>query len=537
MRTIGQILLMMKDETNPLILELLEYIKEQGNLIQDLKDEVAILKGQNARPKIKPSNLEKDTNKNRDDEKEKEVDNEGEPKKRAGSKKRSKKLKIDEERVVQPDFIPKGSIFKGYQYFIVQEMVTKVINIRYCKAKYLTPDGESIVGKLDSSHFGSNLRVFILYQYHHCHVTQPLIFEQLQDYGIEISKGQINNIIIENKDLYHLEKDMILSVGLKYSNFVNVDDTGARHDGKNGYCTHIGNDFFAWFKSTGSKSRINFLELLRGVYDDYVLNTEALSYMESHKLPKSKLSQLSKYIIKNKGKIFENKQAWLNFLQTLGITQKSHIKVTTEGVLLGSFFFHDFNKNLVIVSDNAGQFDVLQHALCWVHAERTIEKLLGFSEHRKQLIVSVRDDIWKLYSGLKDYQDKPTADLKSKLEQKFDEIFKQKTGYASLDLALKRIFNNKSELLMILKRPELPLHNNLSERDIREYVKKRKISGSTRSINGQTSRDTFTSIKKTCRKLGVSFWKYLLDRVENNKQIPLLSDIMIEKMRDSLVPI
>ena len=90
---------------------------------------------------------------------------------------------------------------------------------------------------------------------------------------------------------------------------------------------------------------------------------------------------------------------------------------------------------------------------------------------------------------------------------------------------------------MVLKRPELPLHNNLSERDIREYVKKRKISGSTRSITGQASRDTFTSIKKTCRKLGVSFWQYLLDRIEDKKQIPLLSDIMINKMKDSLVPI
>lgn len=80
----------------------------------------------------------------------------------------------------------------------------------------------------------------------------------------------------------------------------------------------------------------------------------------------------------------------------------------------------------------------------------------------------------------------------------------------------------------ILDRPDIPLHNNLSERDIREYVKRRKISGSTRSENGRLCRDSFTSLKKTCRKLGISFWKYLLDRVENKKEIAPLPDVMIK---------
>jgi len=87
-----------------------------------------------------------------------------------------------------------------------------------------------------------------------------------------ISTGQINNIIINNKDPFHDEKDQILSKGFKLSSHIHVDDTGARHNGQNGYCTHIGNDFFAWFKSTDSKSRINFLNLLRCEHTDLVLN-------------------------------------------------------------------------------------------------------------------------------------------------------------------------------------------------------------------------------------------------------------------------
>ena len=60
---------------------------------------------------------------------------------------------------------------------------------------------------------------------------------------------------------------------------INTDDTGARHDGKNGYCTHIGTPLFTYFKSTESKSCINFPGVLRGNYTDYVVSDECLDYI------------------------------------------------------------------------------------------------------------------------------------------------------------------------------------------------------------------------------------------------------------------
>ena len=114
------------------------------------------------------------------------------------------------------------------------------------------------------------------------------------------------------------------------------------------------------------------------------------------------------------------------------------------------------------------------------------------------------------------------------MEERFEEIFTQKTNYQMLNLALGRIYVNKAELLLVLDRPEIPLHNNLSENDIREYVKRRKVSGSTRSELGRRCRDTFTSLKKTCRKLGVSFWEYLLDRTSRTHRIPPLPELMFQ---------
>ena len=183
-------------------------------------------------------------------------------------------------------------------------------------------------------------------------------------------------------------------------------------------------------------------------------------------------------------------------------------------------------RSYVILSDDAGQFNILLHALCWIHAERTIHKLVPCSEKESQAIEDIRDRIWQLYRDLKAFKEAPDEETKADLEKRFDDLFATQTCSEVLNAALSRIANNKEELLLVLDRPDIPLHNNLSEGDIREYVKKRKISGSTRSDAGRRCRDTFTSLKKTCRKLGLSFWDYLYDRVSKAGKITPLPDLI-----------
>jgi len=497
--------------------ELILLLQEQ---IQILKDEIARLKSQNPKPKIKPSSLE-----NRPVKRKKGKRKKG---KRPGSAKRCKSLQIHETIDVKPDNLPEGSRFKGYDCFTVQDIIIRAHNIRYRLERWKTPSGDYIVGQLPKKikgHYGSTLISFILYQYYHAHVTQPLIREQLLEFGIDISTGKINNIITEGNDVFHQEKDRILPVGLEVSGYVHVDDTGARHKGQNGYCTHIGNELFAWFQSTHCKSRINFLTILQAGRSDYILNDDALEYMVAYKFPKSKLAQIAARI----PTCFNTARKWETFLKEQEILSDLHVRIATEGALWAGVLENGINPDLVIISDDAGQFNVLLHALCWIHAERTLNKIVGINDQQRQAIQEIRARFWDLYDQLKLYKQNPTGAKKVELSASFDKLFATKTCCATLNLALKRNQANKAELLRVLERPDIPLHNNLSETDIREYVKKRKISGSTRNDIGRRCRDTFTSLKKTCRKLDVSFWQYLLDRLTGSHQIPVLSELIRQR--------
>jgi len=515
-------------ERTPLVCALLEIIQFQQEQIQELRDEIARLKGQKPKPKIRPSALENDGG---------DKNNQPGSGKRPGSAKRRKALTIHETVTLRAHDVPEGSRFKGYEEFTVQGLVFRPHNKLYRRERWQTPQGDSIVAplprdvKLLCGHFDVPLQSFIMHQYHHCHVTQPLILEQLLELGVDISAGQINRIITEGKASFHKEKDEILRVGLQASTHVNVDDTGARHKGKNGYCTHIGNEMFAWFQSTAHKSRMNFLELLRPDGPGYTVNNDALEYMKDRKLPRAHLERLI-----NAGKIVcDDQAAWNRTLESLGITNSRHVRIATESAVLGSVLAHDtLNPDLVIVSDDAGQFDILVHALCWIHAERSIKKLVGFNDAQREAVAEVRTKIWEFYGDLRTYKQKPHPRKRAALERRFERIFTTRTCYATLNQALMRIHRNKGELLLVLERPDIPLHNNSSERDIREYVKKRKISGSTRSDLGRRCRDTFPSLKKTCRKLGLGFWEYLNDRVSGVNAIPWLPDLLKQRLAASL---
>ena len=288
-----------------------------------------------------------------------------------------------------------------------------VVNFR-CE-RWQTPDGDTMTAPLPagiSGHFGPDLRRFVLAQYHQGQVTVPRLLALVRAFGIVISKRQLVRLLIAGQDGFLDEVRDVLRAGLSSAPWITVDDTGARHKAANGFCTQIGNEHFAWFGTTDSKSRLNFLQLLRAGHGDYVVNAEALAYMRQRALSGPVIARLAEH----PERVFTSQVAWTAHLDRLGITalevNPDPVMVATEGALWGSVKAHGFLPDTVIVSDDAGQFSVGPHGLCWVHAERLVHKLDAFTDEQREAQRRMRALIWRFYRDLKTYRQHPTRQRK-----------------------------------------------------------------------------------------------------------------------------
>jgi len=477
------------------------------------------------RPPQKPSGMDKATERGG-------ADGGKSPKGEKSSRRRGSqldKLTIGATVVVRAK-APAGARHKGYEEIVVQDLNLSPQVTRYRRERWETPEGETIIAPLDPGivgGYGPNLHRLVLALHFSGQVTCERIVALVNGMGVLISKRQVVRLLTAKLETFRAEDEAVLKAGLGGA-FVTVDDTGARHAGKSGYTTQIGSDTFTVFRTGPSKSRLAFLSRLCGGTALYVISEAALGYMKDRQLPQAVIDKFADH----EARIFSCSEDWERHLQALGLTDlkvtPDPVLIASEAALWGAIRHQGLLPDTVIVSDDAGQFRVGVHALCWVHAERLVHKLVPANDKQRNAVEVAKRMIWWFYGCLKQYKQAPSPQQAEVLRRRFDRIFKRGgTGYVMLDRLLRRLFRNKDALLRVLDRPEIPLNTNASENDIRAFVTKRKISGGTISERGRDARDIMLGLAKTCMKLKLSFYDFLGARLGlPGTKIPPLAELI-----------
>jgi hypothetical protein len=504
-------------EQNQIIHKQTEEIAALKETIQEQKDEINRLKNMPKRPKFRPQG--------------------GDPKSRSGKpgndKEKGKSIskemvprKTRQEITIPASHVPQGSRFKGFQEYSVQELEIIAKDVIYRLEVWQALDGTIIRATLpqevQGSHFGYQLRA-LMHNLYALGMTEPGLFELLTGSGIEICEGQVHNILMNESAKYKQASEEILTAGIEEAPYIRVDDTGTKHQHKNSYCTHIGGEYFAYYKTTSSKSRENFLKILVQGKEGYAINKAFIWHLFQLGVEDDLLNHLEEYT----GRKYETKKGLHRLLNNLGIENKKLRQQCIEAGLVGFISETILKPGQVLLSDRAGQFAIFNHAGCWVHMERPLRKLKVASPEAEKDLGQVRKAIWNLYDKVKEAARNQIG--KEEVHKLYEELTTIQSISPGVNKVIASFKEYREEMLKALDHPDLPLHNNDSERDIRGVAKRRNISGSTKSEEGKAFRDGLMTLKQTCARLGISFMGYLKSWFKREEES--LADIVRGKYR------
>ncbi|MCP4557310.1 MAG: transposase [Herbaspirillum sp.] len=518
-------------------MRLLNIIEEQAagwraaqEEIQRLRDEINRLKGEQGKPKFKPKKKPKT-----------ELSSERERRKPVERKRRRKRdtIAIDREKIVKVDrdSLPADAEFKGYTEVVVQDVEVKTDNILFRKEKfYSASEGKTYLAELPAGYrggYGPGVRTWALVLYFGSQMTEPKIAAWFEQAGIQISSGEVSNLLIKGQTRFHEEEAAVYEAGLGSSPWQHLDDTGTPVDGKGHYCHIMTNPFYTHFMTTASKNRLSVLDVLRnGAPRRFRLNAEALGYMEG--------AGVSGKVRQKLGALPQDQDLDEATLQALLDTHVSGLgKQSRKWVLdaMAVAAYHaqtDFPVVQLLVCDDAGQYTWVTEelALCWVHEGRHYKRLTPVVPLHRQELEAFQEAFWKYYDDLLAYRQQPTPQERARLDARFDALFSRTTGYAALDDRIAKTRVKKDSLLKVLTHPEIPLHNNPAELGARQRVRKRVISFGPRVTDGVKAWDTFMSLVATTRQLGVNFYDYIYDRITEAGHIPPLASIIAERAQE-----
>ncbi|MEK6752160.1 MAG: transposase, partial [Chloroflexota bacterium] len=358
-------------------------------------------------------------------------------------------------------------------------------------------------------------------------MSEPKIIEFFENVGIQISKGTLSNLLIKGHEEFHAEKEAVYEAGLASSDYQHFDDTPTRFNGKNNYCHVICNLLYTAYFTRAGKDRLSVLDVLRqGRKRIYLLNAEALAYLAGMPFSKETRRILEDW----RSETVIEEETFIHELDIrLPILNKQHRSAVLSAAAVAAYHAeHGVSIVQTLVCDDAPQFKWLTRwlALCWIHEGRHYKKLEPVVALHQTLLKDFLTRFWAYYDQLLEYRQHPTEAEASRLEAEFDALFGAPSGYAELDKRMASTFSNKGSLLLVLKFPELPLHNNPAELGARGRVRKRDVSFGPRTEDGKQAWDTFMTLAATTKKLKVSFYEYVCDRILKKNAIPPLADLI-----------
>jgi regulator of replication initiation timing len=524
-------------ENYPVLLQIIETLLEENEKLkaenQKLRDEINRSKGEQGKPKI-PSSKKKQPQDLSSEKERKRL----EPPKKKKSKEKLSKIQIDRTEVckVDPSILPPDAEFKGYETVVVQGINLKTDNVEFKKEVYYSPSQkETFMAKLPpgfEGEFSPELKSLILTLKHSSNMSESKIHEFLESIGIYISPATISRILTKNNDVFHQEKADIVRAGLNSTEYQQIDDTGTRVNGYNFYVVILCNLYYTAYFTVAHKNRLSIIEILQGGKPImYYFNEEAFALLECFYFSKKMIEKLRTVAF---GKVLDEEQMQ-QLLENIfpdprkGKNQRTRIR---EAAAIAAYHDQtDYPVVSILLSDDAPQFKriALVQALCWVHDARNYKKLNPFIPINQEVLKTFMGKYWEFYGKLLDFKDNPTQQIAEKLSDDFDDLFSTKTGYLALDERIEKTKNKKTELLMVLECPPLPLHNNDAELGAREQVRKRDVSLHTMTQDGTDANDTFLTIVQTAKKLGVSIYEYIHDRVSKTYQMTSLAEIITQK--------
>lgn len=291
-----------------------------------------------------------------------------------------------------------------------------------------------------------------------------------------------------------------------------TDTTASRFNGAN-YNTHVfGNEAYTAYFTTPYKDRQTIVDLIRlNKPRTYLLNEATFKLYDYLKIP----ARITRPFIPLMGEKYTDKETFE--AQIKAVLNEKDVEKHQQKLLEGAYLaaYHAQTPLRILLCDDAPQYKLvaLLIAACWVHAGRHFKKLQPKIKYHQQLLDEFQTQFWAFYQKLKDYKQQPNAQKAAQLKKEFDTLFDIKTGYQELDDRVQKTKAKKHELLVVLKHPYVPLHNNDSELAVRKEVKHRDISFQTRTKKGKQAKDAFFTIIQTAKKLGVNAYQYIMDTI------------------------